>query len=56
MIIDTLPGRPQILPGDYRGQELAGATFDPASDTLFVNIQTPGVTFVIEGPFQRGGF
>lgn len=35
------------------GSELAGPTFSPDGNTLFVNIQSPGKTFVIWGPFQR---
>jgi secreted PhoX family phosphatase len=35
------------------GSELAGPTFSPDGHTLFVNIQTPGKTFAIWGPFQR---
>ncbi len=33
--------------------EWAGATFDPTGKWLFVNIQTPGITFAITGPFDR---
>ncbi len=33
--------------------EFAGACFDPSGDTLFVNIQSPGVTLAISGPFQK---
>jgi secreted PhoX family phosphatase len=51
-IEQALPDRPEILPGDYRGFEFAGATF--AQRQLFVNIQRPGVTFAIEGPWERG--
>ena len=36
------------------GSELAGANFSPDGDTLFVNIQTPGITFAITGPWDRG--
>ncbi|GGE29200.1 hypothetical protein GCM10011571_34180 [Marinithermofilum abyssi] len=32
--------------------ELAGPTFSPDGQTFFVNIQTPGITFAIWGPFQ----
>jgi hypothetical protein len=39
---------------DYRGVEFAGATFDWAGRILFVNIQVPGVTFAITGPWARG--
>ncbi|MEO1231001.1 MAG: alkaline phosphatase PhoX [Myxococcota bacterium] len=49
-----IPDKPFILPDDYRGREFAGATFDPRGRWLFVNIQTPGVTFAITGPFRRG--
>ncbi|MBV7257821.1 DUF839 domain-containing protein [Pacificimonas sp. WHA3] len=40
--------------GDYRRQEWAGACFDPTGRILFVNNQTPGITFAISGPWQRG--
>jgi hypothetical protein len=43
-----------IAEGDYRGSEFAGACWDPAARTLFVNIQTPGITLAIEGPWERG--
>lgn len=33
--------------------ELAGATFSPDGRILFVNIQTPGITFAIQGPWHR---
>ena len=33
--------------------EFAGPTFSPDGNTFFVNIQTPGKTFAIWGPFQR---
>ncbi|WP_082235268.1 alkaline phosphatase PhoX [Halobacillus massiliensis] len=33
--------------------ELAGPTFSAKGDTFFVNIQTPGLTFAIWGPFAR---
>ena len=40
--------------GDYRDNEFAGASFDPTGRILFVNIQTPGITFAIWGPWWRG--
>jgi hypothetical protein len=40
--------------GDHRGNEFAGATFDPSGRWLFVNTQTPGITFAITGPWERG--
>lgn len=33
------------------GSELAGVCFSPGGETLFVNIQQPGITFAITGPF-----
>lgn len=33
------------------GSELTGVCFSPDGTTLFVNIQSPGVTFAIRGPF-----
>lgn len=35
-------------------EEFAGATFSPDGETLFVNIQTPGLTFAIWGDWRRG--
>ena len=43
----------QIRRGDYRRSEWAGLTFAPDGMTAFVNIQRPGITFVINGPFAR---
>jgi len=40
--------RENILPGN-EGKEFAGATFSPDGQTLFVNIQTPGLTLAIWG-------
>jgi secreted PhoX family phosphatase len=41
------------VPG-YETMEFAGATFSPDGRTLFVNIQTPGLTFAIWGDWDRG--
>lgn len=35
-------------------KEFCGATFSPDGDVLFVNIQTPGVSFAITGPWRNG--
>jgi secreted PhoX family phosphatase len=40
--------------GDYRQAEWAGACYSPDGRWLLVNIQTPGVTFAITGPWGRG--
>lgn len=39
---------------DYRDKEWCGACFNAAGDTLFVNVQTPGITFAITGPWAKG--
>jgi uncharacterized protein len=41
-----------IAPG-FETQELAGLTFSPDGQTLFVNLQVPGMTFAIWGPWER---
>ena len=41
-----------IAPG-YETQEFAGVTFSPDGQTLFLNLQVPGMTFAIWGPWQR---
>jgi uncharacterized protein len=35
--------------------EFAGSCFSPDGQTLFVNLQTPGLTLAIWGPWERGG-
>ena len=38
------------------GSELAGPTFSPDGNTLFVNLQrSPGATYAIWGPWEQGG-
>lgn len=44
----------RVPAGDYRGSEWAGACYSPDGRWLFVNIQTPGITFAITGPWGRG--
>ena len=51
---DRTPGRARIRPGDQRQNEWAGACFSPDGQWLFVNIQTPGITFAITGPWGSG--
>jgi uncharacterized protein len=43
-----------IAADDYTDSEFAGACFDPTGRLLFVNIQTPGITFAITGPWAKG--
>ena len=47
-----VPGRPGIEAQDYRRSEWAGATFSADGQTLYANLQSPGVTFAIEGPWS----
>jgi secreted PhoX family phosphatase len=44
----------RVSAGNYRTQEWAGACYSPDGKWLFVNIQTPGVTFAITGPWGLG--
>jgi len=37
----------------FEQEELAGLTFSPDGQTLFVNLQVPGMTFAIWGPWER---
>ena len=43
------------IAGDFTMQEVAGVTYSPDGAWLFVNIQTPGITFAITGPWAEGG-
>ena len=46
----------QAAPGDYRGSEWCGAVFEPQNGNwLFANIQSPGITLAITGPWRQGG-
>jgi len=45
-----------VAPADYRGSEWAGSVFEPKNGSwLFVNLQSPGITLAITGPWRRGG-
>lgn len=37
----------------YRNSEFAGPVFSPSGNTLFINIQSPGVTLAITGPWKK---
>ena len=47
-----LNGQKNGIQGDFRSKEWAGATFSPDGQWLFINIQSPGVTFAITGPWE----
>lgn len=49
--------RPGMIPGTATPasfDEFAGACFSPDGQWLFVNIQTPGISFAITGPWDQG--
>ncbi len=50
----VLNGERNGFAGDFRNREFAGATFSPDGRWLFLNIQTPGFTVAITGPWERG--
>lgn len=43
-----------VTAGDYRAAEWCGACFTPDGEVLFANIQVPGISFAIWGPWARG--
>ncbi|MBV9789815.1 MAG: DUF839 domain-containing protein [Chloroflexi bacterium] len=43
-----------LVPDSSWAGEFAGATFSPDGQTLFVNVQTPGLTLAIWGPWTEG--
>ena len=48
-------GRPFEFARNRLGKgEFAGLTYGPVGNWLFVNIQRPGMTLAITGPWQRG--
>ncbi|MEF9882231.1 alkaline phosphatase PhoX [Streptomyces sp. P9-A4] len=42
-----------IARNDLNDSEFTGVTFSPDGDTLFANIQTPGIMVAITGPWRR---
>lgn len=44
----------QLARNQINQSEFAGAVFSPDGSTLFVNIQNPGMTLAITGPWQQG--
>jgi uncharacterized protein len=49
-----LNGERNGLRGDFTTGEIAGATFSPDGRWLFLNLQHPGLTVAITGPWERG--
>ena len=50
----VLDGQRNGFSGDYRHREFAGATYSPDGRWLFFNVQTPGITFAVTGPWSDG--
>ena len=50
----VLSGEKNGFEGNYRGSEFAGATFSPDGRWLFFNVQLPGITFAVTGPWADG--
>lgn len=46
-----LSGQKNGFSGDFRTKEWAGATFSPDGTWMFINLQTPGITCAITGPW-----
>jgi uncharacterized protein len=53
-IVLTTAYNDRVPAGNYVRNEWAGACYSPDGQWLFVNIQTPGVTFAITGPWGGG--
>ena len=49
-----LAGEKNDIVGDFRAGEFAGATYSPDGRWLFFNIQKPGITFAVTGPWADG--
>lgn len=49
-----VPGK-AAAPGNYTGSEWCGSTFDTINGNwLFLNIQSPGFTVAVTGPWRTG--
>lgn len=51
----VLDGQKNGFTGDFRAREFAGATFSGDGRWLFVNAQSPGLTFAITGDWAAAG-
>jgi secreted PhoX family phosphatase len=50
----VLNGERNGIAGNFAGSEFAGACYSPNGEWLFANIQSPGITFAITGPWENG--
>jgi secreted PhoX family phosphatase len=49
-----LAGERNAISGDFTASEWAGVCYSPDGQWLFANIQSPGITFAITGPWNSG--
>jgi secreted PhoX family phosphatase len=50
----VLNGERNGITGNFAGSEFAGACYSPDGEWLLVNVQSPGITFAITGPWSNG--
>ena len=50
----VLNGEKHGYRGDFRDREFTGVTFSPDGRWMFFNVQTPGITFAVTGPWEDG--
>lgn len=50
----VLDGERHDYRGDFRDREFTGVSFSPDGAWMFFNVQTPGITFAVTGPWEEG--
>lgn len=50
----VLNGERNGIVGNFTGSEFAGACYSPNGEWLFANVQSPGITYAITGPWANG--
>jgi secreted PhoX family phosphatase len=50
----VLNGERHDYRGDFRDREFTGVCFSPDGAWMFFNVQTPGITFAVTGPWEQG--
>lgn len=50
----VLNGERNGITGNFSGSEFAGACYSPDGKWLFFNVQSPGITFAVTGPWREG--
>jgi uncharacterized protein len=54
--VTRLRGERNGFTGDFRTTEWSGVCFSPCGRWLFANLQTPGITIAVTGPWEQGPF